>query len=356
MSNVPPNEKPLVEVRRLRVQFTSSKRDPIRAVDDVSFMVTAGETFGVIGESGSGKSTLGRTLVCLTTPSEGQVLHDGADPFTLSRGALRAHRRNYQIVFQDPNASLNPRMTILDSVREPLDILREGSADDRRTKALAALDRVGLSAAFGERYPHELSGGQKQRVNIARALTLRPRLLVCDEVVAALDISIQADILNLLAELQREFGLTYVFITHDLGVVSHISDRIAVMYLGTFVELGPAVAIKGQPRHPYTEALLSAEPSPLPAAMRTRERIILQGEVPSPANPPSGCRFRTRCRFQQPLCAGEVPRFREIARDHWVACHFAEELSLTGHAEPAAQEVVPASRVRPAHAHEWSGK
>ena len=321
---------PVVEAQELRVQFSA-----IRAVDGVSFTVEHGETFGVIGESGSGKSTLGRTLVCLLKPNHGRILHDGADPFALYGEAFRAHRRDYQIVFQDPNAALNPRMTILDSVREPLDILREGSRGERMDRAFKTLDRVGLSPSFAARYPHELSGGQKQRVNIARALTVQPRLLVCDEVVAALDVSIQADILNLLAELQSEFGLTYVFITHDLGVVSHVSDRIAVMYLGIFVELGPADAIRRHPKHPYTEALLSAEPTPLPAAMRTRERIILEGEIPSPAAPPSGCRFRTRCRFAEPICASQVPQFREVGAGHWAACHFAETLTLKGHDDVA---------------------
>lgn len=323
---------PLLQAEDVLMRFASSGGPPIRAVDRVSFSVAAGETFGVIGESGSGKSTLGRALVCLLRPDGGRILHDGADPFALSAAALRAHRRNFQIVFQDPNAALNPRMTVLDSVREPLDILREGSETQRRASALAALDRAGLPASFARCYPHELSGGQKQRVNIARALTVRPRLLVCDEVVAALDISIQADILNLLAELQREFGLTYVFITHDLGVVSHISQRIAVMYLGVFVEVGPADSIRYRPKHPYTEALLSAEPLPLPSTMRTRERIVLRGEIPSPANPPSGCRFRTRCLYAAPLCAAEVPAFREVEPGHSVACHFADTLSLR--AEP----------------------
>lgn len=326
--------KELIRAEQLGVQFGGGAgRAPIKAVDGVSFSVRRGETFGVIGESGSGKSTLGRALVCLLKPSAGRILHDGADPFALAPGDFRAHRRDYQIVFQDPNAALNPRMTILDSVREPLDIQKQGSAEERIQRAMQALDKVGLSADFLDRYPHELSGGQKQRVNIARALTMRPRLLVCDEVVAALDISIQADIINLLADLQREFGLTYVFITHDLGVVSHVSDRIAVMYLGVFVELGPAEALRHRPKHPYTEALLSAEPSPLPSAMRKRERIILQGEIPSPAAPPSGCRFRTRCRYAQDICAARVPEFRELEPGHLVACHFAEELTLKGHEE-----------------------
>jgi oligopeptide/dipeptide ABC transporter ATP-binding protein len=318
----------LVEVEDLHVRF-----GPVRAVDGVSFTVHDGETFGVIGESGSGKSTLGRALVCLIKPTSGRILHDGADPFALPTQAFRRHRRDWQIVFQDPSAALNPRMTIIDSIREPLDIVGDVPQAQREAQAMAVLDKVGLASTFARRFPHELSGGQKQRVNVARALTMRPRLLVCDEVVAALDVSIQADIINLLAQLQAEFGLTYVFITHDLGVVSHVSDRIAVMYLGVIVELGPAERLRDHPRHPYTEALLSAEPTPLPAALRTRERIILEGEIPSPIAPPSGCRFRTRCRYAQPVCAEQVPAFREVQAGHWAACHFTDTLALKGDAD-----------------------
>jgi peptide/nickel transport system ATP-binding protein/oligopeptide transport system ATP-binding protein len=322
----------LVEVQDLQVHFGA-----VRAVDGMSFAVQPGETFGIIGESGSGKSTLGRALVGLLKPSGGRILHEGADPSTLAARLFRRQRRTWQIVFQDPSAALNPRMTVVDRVREPLDIVAEGTRAGRQAAALAALDKVGLAASYAQRYPHELSGGQKQRVNIARALTMRPRLLVCDEVVAALDVSIQADIINLLAQLQAEFGLTIVFITHDLAVVSHLSDRIAVMYLGKIVEMGPAQQLRAHPRHPYTEALLSAEPTPLPAAMRTRERIILEGEIPSPVAPPSGCRFRTRCRYAQEVCAAQVPEFHETGPGHSSACHFAETLALRGEAdEPVA--------------------
>lgn len=318
----------LVQAQDLRINFGA-----VKAVDGISFAVNQGETFGVIGESGSGKSTLGRSLVGLLKPSQGHIWHEGINPFALSLKDFRAHRRDYQIVFQDPHAALNPRLTILDSVREPLDILAEGTQRKRNECSIAILDRVGLSSTFAGRYPHELSGGQKQRVNIARALTVRPRLLVCDEVVAALDISIQADVLNLLAQLQSEFGLTYVFITHDLGVVSHVSDRIAVMYLGVIVELGPTESLRKKPWHPYTEALMSAEPTPLPAALRKRERIILQGEIPSPVAPPSGCRFRTRCRYAQSICAEQVPDFREVGTGHWTACHFTDTLELNRHVQ-----------------------
>ncbi len=319
-----PAMQPLVSVRDLGIRFaTRDHTDTVKAVDGVSFDVMPGETFGVIGESGSGKTTLGRALVSLLKPSSGQVLHDGIDLHALPAGKLREHRRHYQIVFQDPNAALNPRQTILASVREPLEIAGGLDAAAIEQRAFGALARVGIAPEYGRRYPHMLSGGQKQRVNIARVLTLRPRLIVCDEVVAALDVSIRGDVLNLFADLQREFGLTYVFITHDLSVVSHISDRVAVTYLGRFMELGPTEAVTEQPLHPYTEALMSAEPVPLPSTMRTQRRIVLEGEIPSPIDPPSGCRFRTRCRHVQPLCAQQVPAWRELRPAHWVACHFA---------------------------------
>jgi oligopeptide/dipeptide ABC transporter ATP-binding protein len=318
----------LVEAADLRVHFsTSGGSETVKAVDGVSFAIRSGETFGVIGESGSGKSTLGRAVVCLLKPTAGTLKLDATDPYALSGAAFRKNRRDYQIVFQDPNAALNPRMKIRDSVREPLDILGAGTRAERNARALAVLDRVGLRAEFAERYPHELSGGQKQRVNIARVLTLRPKLVVCDEVVAALDVSIQADMLNLFADLQREFGLTYLFITHDLGVVSHISDRIAVMYLGKFVELAAADDIADRPLHPYTEALLSAEPVPVPSHLRGDDRIVLEGEIPSPISPPSGCRFRTRCHFAREICASTEPAWREVEPDRFVACHFAGEVT-----------------------------
>jgi peptide/nickel transport system ATP-binding protein/oligopeptide transport system ATP-binding protein len=315
---------PIIAVRNLRILFpTRDGSDTVKAVDGVDFDVHAGETLGIIGESGSGKTTLGRALVSLIAPTEGHILHDGLDPATLRGARLRTHRRGYQIVFQDPNAALNPRMTILDSVIEPAEITKQGSDRSRRDDGLAMLSRVGLPREFASRYPHQLSGGQKQRVNIARVLMLRPRVIVCDEVVAALDVSIRGDILNLFADLQREFKLTYVFITHDISVVSHISDRIAVTYLGKLMELGPAEDVVLRPLHPYTQALLSAEPVPLPQAMRTNRRIILEGEIPSPVTPPSGCRFRTRCPVAQPRCAAEIPAWRELKPAHWVACHFS---------------------------------
>lgn len=331
--------KPVIAVEDLKVHFPTARgHETVKAIDGVSLAITKGEIFGVIGESGSGKSTLGRALVCLTKPTGGRILHQGVDPQTLSARELRRHRRDYQIIFQDPNAALNPRITILDAVREPLDVSGDKPVAERNRIAMEMLERVELGPDFADRYPHELSGGQKQRVNIARALTVRPALLVCDEVVAALDVSIQAGMLNLFLSLQRDFGLTYLFITHDLGVVSHVSDRIAVMYLGVLVEISPADRIRSQPLHPYTEALLSAEPAPLPSFMRSERRIILEGEIPSPVSPPSGCRFRTRCRYVKDRCASEVPALREIQPGRWVACHFAESLSLQASDIAAATE------------------
>lgn len=322
----PAGHDPVLSVRNLRILFpTRDGRDTVKAVDGIDFDVQPGETLGIIGESGSGKTTLGRALVSLLQPTEGHILQDGVDPAKLNRAQLRKHRRDYQIVFQDPNAALNPRMTILDSVIEPAEVAGEGNDSSRRKNGLATLSRVGLPAEMADRYPHQLSGGQKQRVNIARVLMLRPKVIVCDEVVAALDVSIRGDVLNLFADLQREFGLTYVFITHDISVVSHISDRIAVTYLGKLMELGPAEVVIDAPMHPYTQALLSAEPIPLPSTMRTDRRVILEGEIPSPVSPPSGCRFRTRCPIAQPRCTDEVPEWRELKPAHWVACHFAAE-------------------------------
>jgi peptide/nickel transport system ATP-binding protein/oligopeptide transport system ATP-binding protein len=326
---IPSRAPPLLEVRDLCLHFpTRNRGQTVKAVDGVSFDVLAGETFGVIGESGSGKTSLGRALVWLTPPSSGSVLQGGVDPRTLGRAALRRHRRDYQIIFQDPHAALNPRMRILDAVMEPLRATGGSGGKDRaeaRRAALQALEHVGLAPELGQRYPHQLSGGQKQRVNIARALALRPKLMVCDEVVAALDVSIRGDILNLFADLQRELGLTYVFITHDLSVVAHISDRIAVTYLGRFMELGATEEIIARPLHPYTQALMSAEPVALPSHLRGARRIRLEGEIPSPLDPPSGCRFRTRCPRAQARCAQEVPDWREWRPAHWVACHFVTD-------------------------------
>jgi len=334
------HNQPLIEVKDASVLFpVQGSREPVRAVDGVSFAVQPRETFGIIGESGSGKSTLGRVIVCLQKPTGGTLLHAGQDPYELGSAQLRRHRRDYQMVFQDPNASLNPRMPVGASVREPLDIEGAMSRSERDARVVALMERVGLHPELAYRYPHELSGGQKQRANIARALSCRPKAIVCDEAVAALDVSIQADVLNLLAELQEEFGLTYVFVSHDLGVVSHISDNVAVMYLGKFMELGPAETLMKTPLHPYTQALLSAEPVPLPRSMRTKQRVILEGEIPSPLNPPSGCRFRTRCPLATERCAAEVPAWERHGPDHWVACHYAGAADVANPAPRAAAAV-----------------
>jgi len=322
------SNSPLIAVEDLSVFFpTEESGVVVRAVEQVSFSVRPGETFGIIGESGSGKSTVARTLVGLQKPTHGRVIHDGTNLASLTSRDLRIHRRGYQIIFQDPDSALNPRMSVLGSVREPLDIAGGVSRREADERAMEALRRVGLRPEVAVRRPHELSGGQKQRATIARALTVRPRLLVCDEVVSALDVSIQAEVLNLLMNLQQEFGLTYVFITHNLSVVAHVADRIAVMYLGRIVELAATADLGGEPLHPYTEALLSAEPLPLPASYVTSRRIVLSGEIPSPMAPPSGCRFRTRCPHAHALCAEKEPQLAEVRPGHWAACHFAGEVT-----------------------------
>ena len=322
-------QKSVLQVADLHIHFPTGRHgQTVKAVNGISFQVREGETFGVIGESGSGKTTLGRALVSLVRPTSGKILQDGVDPSQLNRRALQTHRRQFQIIFQDPNSALNPRMKVIDAVMEPLVAIGRRDHLAMEKIALDALARVGLTAEQARRYPHQFSGGQKQRIVIARALTLQPRVLVCDEVVAALDVSIRGEVLNLFAQLQKEFGLTYVFITHDLSVVSHISDRIAVMYLGCMMELGSAQSMAEHPLHPYTQALLSAEPLPLPSHMRQDRRIILKGEIPSPMNPPAGCPFSTRCPHVQSICETEKPAWREMEPDHWVACHLTQTPSM----------------------------
>lgn len=316
-------DRNIVTVENLRIHFPLKGGQTVKAVDGVSFQIRAGETLGIIGESGSGKSTVGRALVGLLKPTEGTLRYGDTDIAELSGAEYKRLRKNYQIIFQDPHAALNPRMTILQSLVEPMEIQNEGTRESRRKTALAALERAGLAPEIAMRYPHELSGGQKQRINIARALTVHPQFIVCDEVVAALDVSVRGSILNLFADLQEELGLTYAFITHDISVVAHVSQRVGVMYLGNMMELGPTDAVIETPLHPYTQALLSAEPRPVPSDMREDRRIRLEGEIPSPVAPPSGCRFRTRCPFATEQCAAEVPQWREILTDHWVACHYA---------------------------------
>ena len=299
----------------------------VRAVDGVSFEIRRGETLGLVGESGSGKSTLGRVITALHPASGGHVFFEGKDVTKLRGGKLRQIRRQLQIIFQDPFASLDPRMTVGEIIAEPLDNYGLARGRQRQLRIQELLRVVGLNPNFTNRYPHEFSGGQRQRIGIAKALALNPSLIVCDEPVSALDVSIQAQIINLLERLQEEFELTYLFIAHDLAVVRHISDRIAVMYLGTVVEVSPAEALYDEPLHPYTISLLSAVPIPDPVVEREREAILLAGDVPSPANPPPACRFHTRCPYVQPTrCRDEVPRLRRLASGHEVACHWAEDI------------------------------
>ena len=297
----------------------------VRAVDGISFDIKRGETLGLVGESGCGKSTTGRTILQLYKPTAGNVYFNGTDLVKLKPEEMRWIRRDIQMIFQDPYASLNPRMTVGQIVGEPLMVHSAVTGKEIQERVQHLLEIVNLNPSFSTRYPHEFSGGQRQRIGIARALALQPSFIVCDEPISALDVSIQAQVVNLLEELQNQFNLTYLFIAHDLSMVRHISDRVAVMYLGVMVELASRDEIYAKPLHPYTQALLSAIPIPDPEADAQRKRVILEGDVPSPANPPSGCRFRTRCPFAEEVCSQSRPEFREIRPGHFVACFFAEK-------------------------------
>ncbi len=320
---------PLLEVENLRVSYPIQqglfRRVELRAVNGVNFSLEPGETLGLVGESGCGKSSLGRAVLRLLEPAAGSIRFEGEDISHLRSSELRPKRKKFQMVFQDPYGSLNPRMTVNEIVAEPLEIHQvEKTRQKREARVQDLLKSVGLQPEHAFRYPHEFSGGQRQRIGIARALAVEPRLLVCDEPVSALDVSVQAQIINLLQDIQRERGLAYLFIAHDLAVVEHISHRIMVMYLGHAVEIGPAKVVTSRPAHPYTQALLSAVPEIRP---RKKERTLLKGDLPSPLNPPPGCPFQTRCPLVQDICKIDMPPLRRAGKDHFAACHFVEEVA-----------------------------
>lgn len=315
-------EKPLVEIKNLKKYFNSGGV-PLKAVDNLSLDILPGETVGLVGESGCGKSTAGKTIIRLLEATEGEVYFKGKNIFSLSMNEIKKLRKEIQIIFQDPYASLNPRMRIEDIIAEPLDIHSIVKGKKRKERVVELLELVGLNPEHANRYPHEFSGGQRQRIGIARALALNPKFIVCDEPISALDVSIQAQVVNLLKDLQEKLGLTYLFIAHDLSMVKYISDRVLVMYLGNMVELADSDELYREPLHPYTKALLSAVPVPDPS--KQSERIILEGDVPSPMNPPSGCVFRTRCQHAMDICANEIPQWKEIKPRHYTACHLYNE-------------------------------
>ncbi len=324
------NKTPLIDVRNLKEYFNINvgmfKTKPLKAVDDVSFFINRGETLGLVGESGCGKTTVGRTLLHLYKPTAGEVYYDGK--LIKTPKDVHEFRKKSAMVFQDPYSSLNPRMTVADIIAEPLDVHKlYANSQERRDKILELMERVGLNSEHASRYAHEFSGGQRQRIGIARALALNPDFIVCDEPVSALDVSIQAQVINMFGDLQEQMGLTYLFIAHDLLVVRHISDRIAVMYLGKMVEMAKADEIYSHPLHPYSKALMSAVPVPDPKTARANRRIMLSGDIPSPLNAPSGCPFRTRCQYATEECACRTPEFKEVSRGHFVACHRVAEIN-----------------------------
>lgn len=311
----------LIQVKNLKKYFKVGKNAVLKAVDDVSFDIRRGETLGLVGESGCGKTTCGRTVMGLYSATDGQVIFNGEDIHSLDKKGKKEFTRRAQIIFQDPYASLNPRMTVGDIIGEGIDVHNLYTGQERTDRIYKLLEIVGLNKEHASRFPHEFSGGQRQRIGIARALAIEPDFIVCDEPISALDVSIQAQIVNLLIKLQQELGLTYLFIAHDLSMVKHISDRVGVMYLGTMVELASSHDLYDKPLHPYTQALLSAIPIPDPEVEKNRKRIVLEGEVPSPINPKPGCRFAARCRFAKPECFEVNPVLKEVEKDHFVACH-----------------------------------
>ena len=324
-------EKKLVEIENLRKYFPikGTNGPGVQAVQDVSLYIKKGETLGLVGESGCGKTTLGRTILRLYEPTGGKIVYDGQTIFDNEKKIavnMLPYRKKMQIIFQDPSASLDPRMTVGEIIGEAIDIHKlAANKKDRADMIKGLLARVGLNTEHANRYPHEFSGGQQQRVGIARALAVKPEFIVCDEPISALDVSIQSQVVNMLEDMQAEMGLTYLFIAHDLSVVRHISNRIGVMYLGSLVELGESYELNRHPIHPYTQTLLSAVPVPDPKLSRTRKRIILEGDVPSPMNPPSGCRFHTRCPYATQKCSEEMPQFKEHEPGHWAACHLLDK-------------------------------
>ncbi|MCR1898446.1 ATP-binding cassette domain-containing protein [Irregularibacter muris] len=311
----------LVEVKNLKKYFHMDKDKILKAVDDVSFSIQKGETLGLVGESGCGKTTCGRTILGMYQATGGEVLFSGENIYKMNKIEKKEFKKNAQIIFQDPYASLNPRMTVGDIISEGIDNFKMYNERDKQNRIYELLRLVGLNEEHASRFPHEFSGGQRQRIGIARSLAIDPKFIVCDEPISALDVSIQAQIINLLLELQDEFGLTYLFIAHDLSMVKHISDRVGVMYLGCMVELAKSDELYKNPQHPYTQALLSAIPIPNPSYERSKKRINLEGEVPSPINPKPGCRFRSRCKYRKPICSEKTPLLKEMNEGHYVACH-----------------------------------
>lgn len=316
----------LIEIKNLCKYFPAGKKRTLKAVDNVSLTIAKGETLGLVGESGCGKTTCGRTILKLYPPTSGQIFFDGEDVSHIKGKGLLNFKKRAQMIFQDPYSSLDPRMTIAEIISEGMAVHDHLSNQEKQEKVNELLGKVGLTEDYANRFAHELSGGQRQRIGIARALAVEPEFIVCDEPISALDVSIQAQIINLLIKLQKENHLTYLFISHDLSVVRHISDRVGIMYLGSMVELGSSQAIFGQPLHPYTKALISAIPEADPDSEKTRKRIPLEGEVPSPIDPPSGCKFRPRCAYATDKCAQEIPTWEEAAPGHFVACHHWREV------------------------------